>query len=242
LLVPWNEIRTEDLVFPTSRLVPEYQGYPAVKGIEERDAAAARALLADAGFPAGRGLPKLTIEVFGDSSAADAARVMAETWRLELGLQTEIRETDGDEYFAALRRREFGLAVSTWIGDYADPLTFLQLWTTGSNLNDAGYSDAGFDAKVDEAVGIRNPVERYRKLADAEQALLESAAVLPLNHQAVAHLISLSRIEGWHANLLDLHPFKYLKFRIPRAPHDVARAPRDAAEPPDGARPDLVTR
>jgi peptide/nickel transport system substrate-binding protein/oligopeptide transport system substrate-binding protein len=225
LLVPWDEIRTEDLIFPTSRLVPEFQGYPAVKGIEVRDAAAARALLADAGFPAGRGLPKLTIEVFGDSSAADAARIMAETWRLELGLQTEIRETDGDEYFAALRRRDFGLAVSTWIGDYADPLTFLQLWTTGSNLNDAGYSDAGFDVMIDEAVGIRNPVERYRKLADAEQALLESAAVLPLNHQAVAHLINLTRVEGWHANPLDLHPFKYIKIRIPRAPYDVALLP-----------------
>jgi oligopeptide transport system substrate-binding protein len=225
LLVPWNEIRTEGLIFPTSRLVPEFEGYPAVNGIEERDAATARSLLADAGFPGGRGLPNLVIRVFGDSTAADAARIMAETWRLELGLVVDIRETDGDDYFAALRRRDFALAVSTWIGDYADPLTFLQLWTTGSNLNDAGYSDAGFDAMIDEAVGIRNPAERYRKLADAEQALLESAAVLPLNHQAVAHLINLTRIEGWHANPLDLHPFKYLRFRVPRAPSDVALLP-----------------
>ncbi len=224
LLVPWDEIRTEDLIFPTSRLVPQIDGYPEVKGIEERDAAQARSLLADAGFPAGRGLPKLVIEVFGDSSAADAARLMAETWRLELGLETEIRETDGDDYFAALRRRDFELAVSTWIGDYADPLTFLQLWTTGSNLNDAGFSDAAFDAAVEEAVGIREPAARYRKLADAEQALLASAAVLPLNHQAVAHLINLTRIEGWHANPLDLHPFKYLRFRVLRAPSDVALA------------------
>ena len=224
LFVPWDEVRTEDLIYPTSRLVPEIDGYPAVKGIEERDAAAARALLSDAGFPGGRGLPKLAIGVFGDSAAADAARLMAETWRLELGLEVELRETDGDDYFAALRRRDFGLAVSTWIGDYADPLTFLQLWTTGSNLNDAGFSDPGFDAIVEAAVGIREPAARYRKLADAEQALLESAALLPLNNQAVAHLINLTRIEGWYANPLDLHPFKYLKFRIPRAPSDVALA------------------
>jgi oligopeptide transport system substrate-binding protein len=224
LLVPWGEVRGEDLIFPTSRLVPSIGGYPEVKGIEERDAAKARALLTDAGFPGGRGLPKLVLQVYADSSAAKAARTMAGTWNLELGLVTEVREVEGGDYFAGIRRRDFGLAVSTWIGDYADPLTFLQLWQTGSNLNDAGFSDPAFDAAVEEAVGVREPGRRYRKLADAEQLLLDSAAVLPLNHSAVAHLINLTRIEGWNANALDLHPFKFIRFRDYRAPSDVALA------------------
>jgi peptide/nickel transport system substrate-binding protein/oligopeptide transport system substrate-binding protein len=225
LLVAWDEVRGEDLIFPTSRLVPSIEGYPEVKGIEERDAAKARELLAEAGFPGGRGLPKLPIRVFGGSSAAEAARAMAATWNLELGLETEVRESEGEEYFAGIRSRGFGLAVSTWIGDYADPLTFLQLWTTGSNLNDAGFSDPAFDAAVEEAVGIRDPKQRYRKLADAERMLLDSAAVLPLNHSAVAHLINLNRIDGWHANALDLHPFKFIRFKEQRAPSDVALLP-----------------
>ena len=222
LLVAWDEVRGEDLIFPTSRLVPSIEGYPQAKGIEERDAAKARELLAAAGFPGGKGLPKLTIHVVGESSAADAARAMAATWNLELGLVTEFRETEGEEYFAGIRSRGFGLAVSTWIGDYADPLTFLQLWMTGSNLNDAGFSDPAFDAAVEEAVGLREPGRRYRKLADAEQILLASAAVLPLNHSAVAHLINLTRIDGWHANALDLHPFKFIRFKEQRAPSGVA--------------------
>lgn len=225
LLVAWDEVRGEDLIFPTSRLVPSIRGYPEVKGIEERDAAKARELLAEAGFPGGRGLPKLLIKVFGGSSTAEAARAMAATWNLELSLETEVREMDADEYFADIKSRDFGLAVSTWIGDYADPLTFLQLWLTGSNLNDAGFSDPAFDATVEEAVGIQDPDRRYRKLADAEQMLLDSAAVLPLNHSAVAHLINLTHIDGWFANVLDLHPFKYIKFKVPRAPSDVALLP-----------------
>ena len=224
LLVAWDEVRGEDLIFPSSRLVPSIGGYPEVKGIEERDAAKARSLLAEAGFPGGRGLPKLVISVFGGSAAVEAARAMAATWNLELGLETDIREAEGDEYFAGIRRREFGLAVSTWIGDYADPLTFLQLWLTGSNLNDAGFTDLAFDAVVEEAVGIQDPKRRYQKLADAEQLLLDSAAVLPLNHSAVAHLINLTRIDGWYANPLDIHPFKFIRFRDNRAPSDVALA------------------
>jgi peptide/nickel transport system substrate-binding protein/oligopeptide transport system substrate-binding protein len=222
LLVVWGEVRSEDLIFPTSRLVPGIGGYPEVKGFEERDAAKARELLAEAGFPNGRGLPKLVIKVFAGSTTADAARSMAATWNLELGLETEVVEMEGDRYFVDLKNRDFGLAVSTWIGDYADPLTFLQLWTTGSNLNDAGFSTPSFDAAVEEAMGLQEPAQRYRKLADAEQALLDSAAVLPLNHSAVAHLINLTRIDGWFANALDLHPFKFIRFREHRAPADVA--------------------
>jgi oligopeptide transport system substrate-binding protein len=225
LLVAWDEVRGDDLIFPTSRLVPSIGGYPEVKGFEQRDAAKARSLLAEAGFPGGRGLPRLVISAFGGSAAVEAARAMAATWNLELGLETDIREADGDEYFAGIRRREFGLAVSTWIGDYADPLTFLQLWLTGSNLNDAAFSDPAFDAAVEEAVGIQDPKRRYQKLADAEQVLLDSAAVLPLNHSAVAHLINLTRIDGWYANALDIHPFKFIRFREQRAPSDVALLP-----------------
>jgi oligopeptide transport system substrate-binding protein len=233
LLVPWDEVRSKDLIFPTSRLVPSIPGYPDVKGIEARDAVKARQLLVAAGFPGGQGLPTLVIDVFGDSAATDAARAMAATWKLEIGLECEIRESEGEDYFAAIRRRQFGLAVSTWIGDYADPLTFLQLWQTGSNLNDAGFSDPAFDAAVDEAVGIRDAARRYRKLADAEQMLLDSAAVLPLNHSAGVHLINLKRIDGWYANALDLHPFKFIRFRENRVPSDVALVHgRTGATPP----------
>ena len=47
------------------------------------------------------------------------------------------------------------IAESTWIGDYADPLTFLQLWTSGSNLNDARFSDKEYDTAVNEAIELR---------------------------------------------------------------------------------------
>ena len=48
--------------------------------------------------------------------------------------------------------------------------------------------------------------------------------MLPLNHSAVAHLINLTRIDGWYANALDIHPFKFIRFREHRAPSDVALA------------------
>jgi len=114
------------------------------------------------------------------------------------------------------------MAISTWIGDYADPLTFLQLWDSGSNLNDARFSDASYDAAVSEALSIADIGKRYRRLADAEEILLSKAVILPLGNSAAVHLIDLNRIDGWFGNPLDLHPFKFLKFKVRKPPAGVA--------------------
>ncbi len=224
LLLPWDTIRSKDYLYPTSQLVPSIPNYPDVKGIAASDPAEARRLLAAAGFPDGVGLPTLVIRVFDSSSGADMAGAMAAAWKKAIGLTVEVRQLPGEDFSAEARRGEGGLTLSTWIGDYADPLTFLQLFTTGSNLNDAGYSDPGFDAAVDEAVGLQDPAKRYRRMADAEQVLLDSAAVLPIDHLATFDFINVKDVGGWYANLLDIHPFKYIRFQTRPAPANVARA------------------
>ena len=131
-----------------------------------------------------------------------------------------VKEVDPDSYLAETRTRDFTLAMSTWIGDYADPLTFLQLWTMGSNLNDAHFSDSDYDAAVKDSMSITDVGKRYRRLADAEQILLTKAAILPLDHSPAINLINTNSVDGWYSNPLDIHPFKFLKYKsrvTPRA-------------------------
>jgi peptide/nickel transport system substrate-binding protein/oligopeptide transport system substrate-binding protein len=224
LLVPWDQIRTKDYVFPTEKLIPSIPSYPQVTGIAEQNIDEGKKLLADAGFPEGRGLPPLVAKVANDSTAADLVRKMAEAWKTLAGLQVDVREIDPEKYFAESRNRDYALGISTWIGDYADPLTFLQLWTTGSNLNDARFSDKEYDAAVEQSVSMLDNAKRYRKLADAEQILLDRAVILPLDHTAAVHLIDLDRVDGWFPNPLDVHPFKFIKFKEKRVPKGIAMA------------------
>jgi peptide/nickel transport system substrate-binding protein/oligopeptide transport system substrate-binding protein len=163
-------------------------------------------------------------KVANDSTAADLVRKMAEAWKTLAGLQVDVREIDPEKYFAETRNRDYALGISTWIGDYADPLTFLQLWTTGSNLNDARFSDKEYDAAVEQSVSMLDNAKRYRKLADAEQILLDRAVILPLDHTAAVHLIDLDRVDGWFPNPLDVHPFKFIKFKEKRVPKGIAMA------------------
>ncbi|MGO9409295.1 MAG: peptide ABC transporter substrate-binding protein [Spirochaetia bacterium] len=222
LLVPWDQIRTSDYVFPSPQLVPTITGYPEVKGIPDQQVDEGKKLLAEAGFPGGKGLPTLVFKVAKDSYAVGMAQKMADAWKTLVGLNVEIRQVDPDLYFAQTRVRDYTIGLSTWIGDYADPLTFLQLWTSDSNLNDARFSDKDYDAAVAEATYMTDNTKRYRRLADAEDVLLTKAAVLPLYHQAAVHLINLDHVDGWFPNPLDIHPFKFIKFKPFRAPQGIA--------------------
>ncbi len=222
LLVPWDQIRTNDYIFPSPDLVPAINGYPEVKGIPDQKIDEGKKLLADAGFPGGKGLPTLVVKVAKDSAAVGMLQKMADTWKTLVGLNVDIRQVDPDSYFAQTRVRDYNLGISTWIGDYADPLTFLQLWTSDSNLNDARFSDKDYDAAVAEATYMTDSAKRYRRLADAEDILLSKAAILPLYHQAAVHLINLSHVDGWFPNPLDIHPFKFMKFKPFRAPSGIA--------------------
>ena len=222
LLVPWDQIRnTENFLFPDSRLVPAIPQYPDVKGIDAPNPEEAKMLLSQAGYPDGKGLPPVLFKV-GGQGAADLAQKMVDAWKTEIGLQSSVQVIETGDVLAQLRAADFTIGFSTWIGDYADPLTFLQLWTSDSNLNDARYSDPAYDAAVNDSMSIQDTVARYKKLAEAEQILLSGAAVLPVEHSAAVHLIDLEHVDGWYPNPLDIHPFKFIGFKERKAPAGVA--------------------
>jgi oligopeptide transport system substrate-binding protein len=226
LLLPWSEIRTSDFLFATDRLIPAIPNYPEVKGIAGQQIEEGKRLLADAGFPEGRGLPRLVIKVFSDSTGAEIAGKFAEAWKRLAGLDVVVRALAPDDFYPEMKKTDYAMGMSTWIGDYADPLTFLQLWTTGSNLNDARFSDRDYDAAVADSQTMADGALRYRRQADAEEILLTRAVLLPLSHSAAVHLIDLDRIDGWFPNPLDIHPFKFIRFKEKRTPTGIVMGGR----------------
>ncbi len=213
LLLPWDKIRVEsDLYIPASTLVPKIASYPDVKGIDRSNYAEAMELLAKAGFTGGKGLPIPTIIIPQGEDMKRIADLMAGAWKSALGLAVEVKTFPYDDYYAAVQKPGYTLATTTWIGDFADPLTFLEMWTSDSNLNDAGYKNPAFDEKIRESMGESEP-ERYNTLAAAETILLNGAAVLPIDHTPAINLVDLSTIDGWYPNPLDIHPFKYMRVK-----------------------------
>ena len=223
-LVSWSEVRDHTSPFATDHLVPSLGFYPPVEGLTEPDLESGLELLAAAGYPQGSGLPPITILVIPGSIADAAAREAADVWREELGVEVEIRGVSFDDYQDEIRQGGFTMGSSTWIGDFADPLAFLHMWTETSNLNDANYSDTLFDELVTKAMG-ESGEERFDALSKAERRLLsEEVVVIPLSHSVSVNFLDVDRIGGWFPNALDVHPLKNLYFKEPQIPQWYAGA------------------
>ncbi len=181
------------------------------------DIALARRLLAEAGFPQGRGFPP--IDLLLDSAGGGSARVNERTgvelkalWERELGIRVELRRMEKKAYFVAQRSLEYDLSRSSWIGDYNDPNTFLDLFMTENGNNRTGWSNARYDQLLRAAASEPDLKNRAILLRDAETLLVrEEVPVIPLWFEVGFSLYRSDEIEGFHGNAVDVHPLNALR-------------------------------
>ena len=232
LLLPWESIRSSEYMYiPTSTLVPQIESYPDIEGITEKDEEQAQSLLAKESLPGGTGLPPISIFIPEGEESRRIAEEMKKAWEESLDVSVKIAESSFHSYYDKLKADEFTIGTLTWIGDFADPLTFLSMWTGDSNLNISKYSQGEYDDLIRTSL-TQSGTERYETMAEAEKLLLSGAVILPIKHSPAFNVIDLDYIEGWFPNPLDIHPFKYVGFGRPSLPEGVVRAPGRPVERP----------
>jgi peptide/nickel transport system substrate-binding protein/oligopeptide transport system substrate-binding protein len=211
LVLPWDEIRRGHFL-PAKTLIYPLPGYPAIEGLSVAETEEAARLLAEAGFPGGAGLPELVMRLTPSQDAARIGSLMAHAWKEHLGVPVRVEVVPYHQYFQALKNGGYGVGFSTWIGDFADPYTFLQMWRRDSNLNDAHYNDDEYEKLLERSM-LEEGDARWATLAEAEKLLLERGSVLPISYSPAINVVDTSEIEGWFPNALDIHPFKYFAFK-----------------------------
>jgi peptide/nickel transport system substrate-binding protein/oligopeptide transport system substrate-binding protein len=187
-------------------------GYPEIKGIEESNVEEAQRLLEEAGYPKGVGLPDLVIRITPSEDADRIAKLMAAAW-MQLGIPIKLDVVPFNRYFQSLKQDDYTVGSTTWIGDFADPYTFLQMWRRDSNLNDARHDDKDYEELMERSM-TEEENTRFATMAEAEQLLLERGTVLPLCFSPALNIVDYTNeLEGWFPNPLDIHPFKYFRFK-----------------------------
>lgn len=195
---------------PTTVFTPPGAGYavhsPTEPATQEEREALARKLLADAGYPDGKGFPILELM----TTSRDVQRVMAETiqamWEKVLGIHIDIRSCEWTAYKAAQQNMEYDISSSSWSGDYLDPATFVELWRSGGGNNCTGWGSPECDAELTAARNTGNADERRAHLQRAEELMLQAQPILPLYHSERTYLRSSRHIGGWQPRLLDNFP------------------------------------
>jgi peptide/nickel transport system substrate-binding protein/oligopeptide transport system substrate-binding protein len=214
LVLPWDEIRSGHFL-PAQTLIFPIAGYPAIKGISGTDYDEAQRLMAEAGYPNGSLMPELVIRLTPSRDAVRIGSLMANAWKEILGINVRVEVIPYERYFHSMKESGYIIGSSTWIGDFADPYTFLQMWRRDSNLNDARLDDEDFEALIDRSM-IEEGRDRLATLAEAEKMLLDRGVVLPISYSPALNIVDTGELDGWYPNALDIHPFKYFSFKAYR--------------------------
>jgi len=173
------------------------------------DPIAARALLAEAGYEAGRGLPTFELLINNSGNHRLIAEAVQAMWQRELGLRVSIVSMEQKTLLSQRRALDYQILRSDWAGDYLDPMTFLEIFSSASGNNHTGWSSADYDALLHRAARTSNASTRHTLLARAEEILLREAPIIPIYYYTTVRLISPS-VRGWYPTLLDRHPYKHL--------------------------------
>ena len=107
------------------------------------------------------------------------------------------------------------MARAGWIGDYLDPNTFLDMYTSNSGNNDAGWSNQRYDALIAQAGETTDRERRFTLFQEAESILMTELPIMPIYTYVSKSLVS-PDVRGWYPNILDNHPYKYISL-VPSA-------------------------
>jgi oligopeptide transport system substrate-binding protein len=214
---------------PARHLVPpRLPGYTSPRG-PEHDPGRARALLAAAGYPGGRGFPRFAFLFNTSEEARPTAEVLQQQWKEVLGVQCELVNQEWKVFLNTTRSLEYDVSRGNWIGDYLDPSTYLDLFAAADNPNNrTGWSHPEYTALLRTAAAELDPGRRFALLARAEALLLAEAPVLPLYFHVTLNCYDPARWGGCEPNLLNLILLKHVH-RLPGAARAAAPGPRPPA-------------
>lgn len=192
---------------PAGGLVPPTPGYPGT-GLDLYDPAKAREHLARSGYGPGKQPPELQILFNTSESHKDIAEVIRQMWKEILGLDASLVNYEWKVYLDNTKNLNYpALARASWIGDFPDPISFLQLHTTGDGNNRTGYSNPEYDRAIRESRSIADPAKRLGKLLEAERILMEDMPLIPIYYYALTEMRN-PRLKNAMPNPLGMYSWK----------------------------------
>ena len=185
----------------------------------------ARQLLAAAGYPGGKGFPPLQYAFY--SAASGGARLpgkiaieLQQMWREELGIEVELRQIERKIFYSAQSRLDYDLSASSWIGDYNDPNTFLDMFLSNSGNNRTGWNNARYDDLIRQA-NLQTDLQRRAALFRQAETILiaQEVPIVPIYFYAGFNYFDPNKIQGIYQNILDEHPLQVIR-KVNMQTHD----------------------
>lgn len=198
---------------PAHALVPDLlPDYSSIADISF-NAAAAKAALQDAIRELGD--ENITIDYLYPASEINRtiAEFLQQQWQVVLGIKVSLNQLEAKSFFPLQKSKDYQSSHSTWIGDYYDPFTFLELFQSGHRNNRSSFSNADYDALLAESQSCTDPALRLTLLARAEKILIDEYAIIPLCFDSNIQLLR-PNITGHVPNKFGLIEWQHLRREV----------------------------
>lgn len=195
---------------PAVAFTPPATGGYTARAAVATDVAAARRLLAAAGFPEGRGFPALELQCRNDEIMPRLAEALQAVWRTELGIQISITQLEQKTWVQNMQQLTYAISTAAWTADFPDPVTFLGLFAANSAYNWTGWKQPAYDRLLDRAAATGDAAARFELLQQAEALLLEELPATPLHLGAQTYLIH-PAVKNWHPSPLVFRRFQLVE-------------------------------
>jgi len=208
---------------PATTLLPDMfagtLGYSALKG-DDYNPAEAKRLIAEAGYPGGRGIPPVELVYNTYEGHRLIAVFVQRNLKENLGIQVSINNMEWKSLLKKQRAGDFQMSRTSWCADYPDPLTFLGVFHSDSENNYSSYKNPAFDGLIDEIKQETDRKKRNTAICAAEKVLNRDVPMLPFYFYTRSYLLR-PFVKGYEPQYQDHHLLKHIwidKSYTPEAP------------------------
>ena len=176
----------------------------------QEDIVAAKALLAEAGYPDGNSWPTdVTILYNTNTNNKLLAEAIQNMWKTNLGIDVKLRNEEWGVYLESQRNLNYSISRASWTGDYADAMTFMDMFVSDGGNNLTGWSNAEYDKQIKDVANKSGDQKvRIPALHAAEKVLMDDMPIMPIYYDTNPWVIK-DNVKGVFRSSLGPIDFKF---------------------------------
>lgn len=132
-------------------------------------------------------------------------------WK-KIGVNVTLVSQEWNTFLNTRKNGEYDIARNGWLGDYNDPISFLDMWVTGSGNNDAQWSNVEYDEIIRKVKTTTDTEERYRLMHQAEDIIFEESMLCPIYYYVDIFLLN-QKLDGFYSSPLGFKYFMYTSIK-----------------------------
>jgi oligopeptide transport system substrate-binding protein len=154
----------------------------------DNDIEGAREALAEAGYPDGKGFPTVRYIYNTAENHRVIAEVLQQMWAKALNVEVSLENQEWKTYLDNRDKGNFDVSRAGWIGDFPDPVNFLDVFISTSGNNNSHWVNLEYDELIRKIKSTADQAERFMMMHEAEDIFMAEFPICPIYYYTEPYL------------------------------------------------------